>query len=81
MDKSEEILKNVEARYIVENYKGQSKLAIYYHEEDVLKAIDQALTLGGVSNQRETLLSYEEWINEYKTSQEREKQVDKYLKK
>jgi len=60
MTKSEEILKNTEARYIVEENKGQSKVAIYYHEEDVEKAISQSLTSTDVSQQRELLNAFVE---------------------
>ena len=63
MTKSEEILKNTEARYIVEENKGQSKVAIYYHEEDVEKAISQSLTLTNVSQQRELLLAFVNYID------------------
>lgn len=34
-----------------------------------------------VSQQRELLLRYEEWINDYPTQKEREQQIDKFLNK
>ncbi len=37
------------------------------------------LTLTKVSQQRELLLDYEEWLNEYPNLKDRKKQVDKYL--
>ena len=38
------------------------------------------LNLSGVSQQRELLLAYEDYLNEYHTKEDRIKQVDKYLK-
>jgi hypothetical protein len=38
------------------------------------------LTLTDVSQQRELLLAYEDYLNEYHTKEDRIKQVDKYLK-
>ena len=38
------------------------------------------LILSGVSQQRELLLAYEDYLNEYHTKEDRIKQVDKYLK-
>tara|TARA_R110000787_G_scaffold159287_1_gene273046 strand:+ start:486 stop:758 length:273 start_codon:yes stop_codon:yes gene_type:complete len=38
------------------------------------------LSLSGVSQQRELLLAYEDYLNEYHTKEDRIKQVDKYLK-
>jgi hypothetical protein len=52
---------------------------IYQALEDYTKT--KQLTLTDVSQQRELLLSYEEWLNEYNKSEDREKQVDKYLAK
>ena len=49
------------------------------------KLLDEYLTeqliLHGVSNRRELLLDYEEWLNEYPNIEDRKKQVDKYLNK
>ena len=47
-----------------------------YHQEQV-----KNLSLSGVSQQRELLLDYEEWLNEYPNLKDRKKQVDKYLNK
>jgi hypothetical protein len=38
------------------------------------------LTLTDVSQQRELLLAYEDYLNEYHTKEDRIKQVEKYLK-
>ena len=45
--------------------------------EDCYKCV----TLTDISQQRELLLSYEEWLNEYNKLEDREKQVNKYLAK
>ena len=51
---TEEIIRNIEPRYTVVKNKDLSKDAtVYYHEDDVKKAIAKALTLGNVSQQRE----------------------------
>ena len=53
---TEEIIRNIEPRYTVVKNKDLSKDAtVYYHEDDVKKAIAKALTLGNVSQQRELL--------------------------
>ena len=39
----------------------------------------EQLTLTDVSQQRELLLAYEDYLNEYHTKEDRIKQVDKYL--
>lgn len=44
------------------------------------KIIDKQLALCSVSQQRELLLAYEDYLNEYHTKEDRIKQVDKYLK-
>jgi hypothetical protein len=43
--------------------------------------VTEQLIITDVSHQRELLLSYEEWLNEYDKLEDREKQVDKYLAK
>ena len=54
---------------------GMTMCAILMNE-----VIDQALILPVVSQQRELLLAYEDYLNEYHTKEDRIKQVDKYLK-
>ena len=49
--------------------------------DSLIEELNKQLTLTGVSQQRELLLSYEEWLNEYNKLEDREKQVDKYLAK
>jgi hypothetical protein len=56
---TEEIIRNIEPRYTVVKNKDLSKDAtVYYHEDDVKKAIAKALTLGNVSQQREQLIDF-----------------------
>jgi hypothetical protein len=46
---TEEIIRNIEPRYTVVKNKDLGKDAtVYYHEDDVKKAIAKALTLGNV---------------------------------
>ena len=54
---------------------GMTMCAILMNE-----VIDQSLILPVVSQQRELLLAYEDYLNEYHTKEDRIKQVDKYLK-
>jgi hypothetical protein len=42
--------------------------------------VQEQLALTDVSQQRELLLAYEDYLNEYHTKEDRIKQVDKYLK-
>ena len=49
--------------------------------DSLIEELNKQLTLTDVSQQRELLLSYEEWLNEYNKLEDREKQVDKYLAK
>ena len=57
---TEEIIRNIEPRYTVVKNKDLSKDAtVYYHEDDVKKAIAKALTLGNVSQQSELLQKIE----------------------
>ena len=61
---TEEIIRNIEPRYTIVKNKDLSKDAtVYYHEDDVKKAIAKALTLGNVSQQRELLKAYEMFVN------------------
>ena len=58
--------------------------------KDFLSGLDELLTslesdnkqliITDVSQQRELLLAYEDYLNEYHTKEDRIKQVDKYLK-
>ena len=45
-----------------------------------VKWLEAKLALTDVSQQRELLLAYEDYLNEYHTKEDRIKQVDKYLK-
>jgi len=49
--------------------------------QDTIEATKKAFSLTDVSQQRELLLDYEEWLNEYPNLKDRKKQVDKYLNK
>ena len=49
-------------------------------QDVIAKALVKNLSLSGVSQQRELLLAYEDYLNEYHTKEDRIKQVDKYLK-
>tara|TARA_R110000824_G_scaffold11548_2_gene50517 strand:+ start:587 stop:850 length:264 start_codon:yes stop_codon:yes gene_type:complete len=68
------------ARDLDYGYTGE-KIDDQMEEQRLLENIISALTLTDVSQQRELLLSYEEWLNEYNKLEDREKQVDKYLAK
>jgi hypothetical protein len=53
---SDKILSKIEARYkVMKNQNSDEDYIIWYHEEDVKKAIDLALTLNGVMPQLNTV--------------------------
>ena len=80
MNQKEEIRK--ELNEYLDNYIPRTEVDIYKHVVNFIKK-DRAeqLILYGVSQQRELLLDYEEWLNEYPNLKDRKKQVDKYLNK
>ena len=81
---TEEIIRNIEPRYTVVKNKDLGKDAtVYYHEDDVKKAIAKALTLGNVSQQRELLKAYAELMQSSYThhffDDAVEESIDKFL--
>ena len=46
----------------------------------LIESLEEQLALCSVSQHRELLLAYEDYLNEYHTKEDRIKQVDKYLK-
>ena len=79
---TEEIIRNIEPRYTVVKNKDLGKDAtVYYHEDDVKKAIAKALTLGNVSQQRELLKGFVDWFNKTDNTQAIiNERVEEYLK-
>lgn len=71
-----------------QNYRKETNLKVYAgtsekypsYSNKYVEWLEEQLRIGVVSQQRELLLAYEEWLNEYPTKKEMLKQVDKYLK-
>jgi len=75
-------LENWQVKQLREYFGHNDKTQIAHWAYTVFdKAHKKQLTLTDVSQQRELLLDYEEWLNEYPNLKDRKKQVDKYLNK
>ena len=72
------IFKLIEANSV--DIEESSKNGIIAHYVDVDELVDDLFSLYDVSQQRELLLAYEDYLNEYHTKEDRIKQVNKYLK-